>query len=88
MTPSQGAAARGMGLKRPCKDCPFRVDVPRYLSPARYRQIASGLVDEGRSFSCHKTLGHDEEGHSVVAPESRACAGAMIWVQHQGRRTN
>ncbi|MCE4369741.1 DUF6283 family protein [Xanthomonas hortorum] len=85
MTKPRRTAVGGMALKRPCKNCPFRVDVPRFLSPARYRQIAAALVDGGQSFSCHETLGRDEEDHSVVVSESRSCAGAMIWLQHQGR---
>lgn len=85
MTKPRGTAVRGMVLKRPCKNCPFRADVPRYLSPARYRQIGAALVDEGQGFSCHETIGCDGEGRSIVVPESRACAGAMIWLQHQGR---
>lgn len=82
-TQNNGASKpiRGMGLKRPCKRCPFRTDVPRYLHPERYRQIAEGLVDDGQSFTCHETL---DEGGAVTA-ESRACAGAMIWLQHQNR---
>lgn len=76
---------RGMGLKRPCKHCPFRTDVPRYLDPERYKDIAASLVDRGESFSCHETIGFDHRGKGVVTPQSRVCAGAMIWLQHQQR---
>lgn len=77
---------RGMGLRRPCKHCPFRSDVPRYLAPERYREIAASLVDRAESFTCHETNDFDDaSGEAIVGPASRACAGAMIWLQHQGR---
>jgi hypothetical protein len=73
-----------MGLKKPCHDCPFRSDVPRYLAPARYLQIAESLVDRGESFTCHKT--NDFSGDEVrVTDKSCSCAGAMIWLQHQDK---
>lgn len=76
----------GMALKRPCKDCPFRTDSPRYLTDARYQSIARALVDEGKSFSCHKTLDAEPStGELVIGDSSRECAGAMIWLQAQGR---
>ncbi len=81
---------KGMALKRPCKDCPWRTDVPRYLSPERYKEIAEHLLDRGENFVCHKTVDYsaaDEENgdfaHSLTG--SRTCAGAMIWMQHQGK---
>lgn len=75
-----------MALKKPCRDCPFRTDAPRYLKDSRYKQIAAALVDQGQSFSCHKTLESDaESGDLVIGNSSRQCAGAMIWLQSQGR---
>lgn len=76
---------RGMALKRPCKDCPFRTDVPRYLSTARYEEIASVLVDRGENFVCHKTVDYDCDSEEPGMDDSRTCAGAMIWLQHQGK---
>ncbi len=77
---------QGMALKRPCKDCPFRSDSPRYLTDKRYQSIASALVDQGQSFSCHKTLESEPDtGELVIGDSSRQCAGAMIWLQAQGR---
>lgn len=79
-----GSAVRGMGLKRPCKHCPFRSDVPRYLYPQRYRQIAAELL-EGGSFICHETIHLEEAVEGGSFDGGRACAGAMIWLQAQGR---
>ena len=85
---NQGSEAviSGMALKRPCRDCPFRADSPRFLTDSRYGQIAKALVDLGETFTCHKTLesGH-ESGDLVIGESSRHCAGAMIWLQAQGR---
>jgi len=79
------AATRGMGLRRPCKGCPFRSDVPRYLNPKRYQQIASELVEHGGSFLCHGTVAFDGTADCANTSEARACAGAMIWRQAQDR---
>lgn len=77
---------RGMSLRRPCKHCPFRSDIRRYLQPERYLSIARSLVDLGESFTCHETNDFDDEtGDAVVTSRSKACAGAMIWLQHQNR---
>lgn len=42
-------------LKRPCKDCPFRSDIPGYLTKARAREIIDGITRGQATFSCHKT---------------------------------
>lgn len=85
MTQPPGTTARAMGLKRPCRKCPFRLDAPRYLSPQRYRQLAGALLEEGQSFWCHETIDYGDEGHARFDTTSRVCAGAMIWLRHQGR---
>lgn len=66
-------------LKRPCANCPFRVDVPPYLRPERAQEIATSIAS-GATFACHKTTVLDEEGEGdlVEAPTSQMCAGAMI----------
>lgn len=85
---NQGSEAviSGMALKRPCRDCPFRTDSPRFLTDSRYGQIAKALLDQGESFTCHKTLESDREsGELAIGASSRHCAGAMIWLQAQSR---
>lgn len=73
-------------LKRPCDNCPFlRVGGVRLL-PDRVREIAEGMLDsQGTTFACHKTTvdGEDEEGNGdrVVTPESKHCAGALIFAE-------
>lgn len=66
-------------LKRPCANCPFRVDVPPYLRPERAQEIATSIAN-GATFACHKTTVCDDEGEGelVAAPTSQMCAGAMV----------
>ena len=72
-------------LKSPCKDCPFRCDVNRYLSPER----AQGIMDdsyEDANFYCHQTVdysGEDSEGK--VVDKSRVCAGFLVTMEKEGR---
>jgi hypothetical protein len=64
-------------VKKPCKHCPFRNDVRPYLHPDRAAEIAYAALNPYSSFSCHKTLGEDEEGDTMVIEESRECAGFL-----------
>lgn len=66
-------------LKRPCKDCPFRRDVPGYLRPGRMEEILASL-DRG-TFPCHKTTGAD--GRPEFAEHS-VCAGSLVFLQKSG----
>lgn len=65
-------------LKKPCKDCPFRADIPPFLTQARAEEIASSLVRS--EFPCHKTLEYDDdEGHETKS--TAHCAGALIMLE-------
>ena len=57
-------------LKRPCADCPFRVDKSALfrLDEARLREIWAAPA-----FQCHKTLAHGAEKE-----RPQQCAGRMI----------
>jgi hypothetical protein len=76
-------------LVRPCKDCPFRTDIPAYLSRARVREITSALIDRQATFTCHKTnaFDDDEDGNSctVETKDSQHCAGALIFLERLQR---
>ena len=76
-------------LKRPCKECPFRKDLPEHLKgwlgESRAKGIAFDTFKTGQSFPCHKTtsLGeHDEreenERSFVYNAQTSQCAGAAI----------
>lgn len=76
-------------LKHPCKECPFRKDLPEHLKgwlgESRAKGIAFDTFKTGQSFPCHKTtsLGeHDEreenERSFVYNAQTSQCAGAAI----------
>jgi hypothetical protein len=65
-------------MKTPCKDCPFRIDKKPFLHPNRATEIAYSAQNPYNSFSCHKTLGYDEDRDGTcVTSESKECAGFM-----------
>ena len=68
----------------PCAKCPFRIDVPSYLRPARIRQIADDIQAD-QTFWCHQTVDHDEDGDSAIGRKARVCAGMMATVENEGR---
>ncbi|PKF35493.1 hypothetical protein [Acinetobacter proteolyticus] len=81
-------------LKGPCKDCPFRKDLPEdyqgWLGEQRAQGIAFDTFRMGHSFPCHKTtnLGaedyddYDEFGEEkseyIYDEQTSQCAGAAI----------
>ena len=59
-------------LKRPCANCPFRVDGAIDLKPGRIEGIARNLTADDRQwFMCHKTL---EQG------DRSQCVGSMVYL--------
>ncbi len=71
-------------LRRPCKNCPFRTDVPGYLRRGRAVQIARDVA-EGAPFYCHETTVLDDEGDEMeVGPDSQVCAGSLIALERDG----
>lgn len=75
-------------LKRPCNQCPFRTDKAPFISHARAKEIADGMVKHGASFACHKTLGHDDDGDTYTKSDSQFCAGAIIMLEKSGQAGN
>lgn len=67
-------------LKKPCAHCPFRTDIEPFIHAERAEEICQSLVNGG-SFACHKTLGHDDDGDTMVRQKSEMCAGAMIMLE-------
>lgn len=72
------------GLSKPCKDCPFRTDVPGYLRRDRAQEIAREIA-RGSTFPCHKTTVPDPEDESarMATQTSQMCAGAIIVMEHE-----
>ena len=74
-------------LTTPCKDCPFRSDVPRYLHPGAAADIAAATVEDG-NFYCHKTVDYtsaEESRSGAPSSRSRVCAGFLITMEKEGR---
>lgn len=75
-------------LTRPCAKCPFRSDIPSYISPARVREIEYTL-DRGE-FPCHETCDYDHEDEDGMpfgreTEQSQHCAGALILLEKEER---
>jgi len=68
-------------LKQPCANCPFRTDIPPFLTPGRAKDILDTLTRQQGTFTCHKTA------HSLVGKggQEQHCAGAMILLEKIGR---
>lgn len=60
-------------LKKPCSNCPFRSDKNFPLRKERVIEIVDGIED-GRTFTCHKTLDCEEQSH---------CAGAIQYLDQK-----
>ena len=69
-------------LKTPCKDCPFRKDLPEqlkgWLGKPRAEQLSIDVLKHGSNFPCHKTIHRDDTGHYEYQEKESQCAGAAI----------
>ncbi len=68
-------------MKKPCANCPFRKDRPFNLRKSRAKELAAGLMGDA-DFPCHKTLGHDNNGDTLVTRNSTRCIGAAIFLEN------
>lgn len=66
-------------LTAPCKHCPFRTDIPAYLTAERVEEIQYSLIRS--EFPCHETTQHDEEGEVMSTGSEMHCAGALILLE-------
>ena len=70
-----------LDMKTPCKDCPFRRDVPFHLRPGRVEEIIASLMRH-ENFPCHKTLDYSQDDDLIdgdwTTEKTQHCAGAMI----------
>ena len=58
---------------KPCANCPFRTDKPNqkgWLGKDRATEIANAILEENKTFTCHKTLNSKEHsryyGNSLI----------------------
>lgn len=66
-------------MTSPCDSCPFRRDVDPFITTARVREIADGLVRA--EFPCHKTVKYDGDGEWSRTGKEVHCAGALILLE-------
>ena len=78
-----------LNMVRPCAKCPFRGDIPGYLSEERAAEIVEDLLS-GASFPCHTTVDYsgeaeDSEDRCNLSPSelerTEHCAGALIFLE-------
>jgi hypothetical protein len=70
-------------LTSPCPNCPFRNDIPPFLTRSRVREIQTSLIQS--EFPCHKTTDFDDEGEPRTSGREQHCAGALILLEKIGR---
>ena len=78
LTPTQAH----IGLKKPCKNCPFTTDKANsiLLSKGRRESIIADLISgESHTFQCHKTT-----KTGTCKKDSQACAGALALTKQRG----
>jgi hypothetical protein len=66
-------------MKQPCRNCPFRINVPRYIRREKAANIDRSLQNDGH-FPCHETV-----DYSTVPPsteESKICFGAALYLEN------
>lgn len=70
-------------LHKPCAKCPFRTDVPGYLSRARANEIVTAITTKDAVFWCHETTvaSEEDDGDMVATKSSQHCAGATILLE-------
>lgn len=72
-------------LKKPCQNCPFLKEGPAVrLHPARVKEVWRSTMHDGPSFSCHKTVDHDNPRSSSESE----CVGAMMSGIKSGKGPN
>lgn len=67
-------------MTSPCPKCPFRSDIPAFLTAARVREIEESL--KRAEFPCHQTLDYEtDDGEPVETKNTKHCAGALILLE-------
>ena len=81
-------------LKRPCSNCPFRLEGGIQLEPGRLDGIIRDLLADDRgTFQCHKVVYSsaggtwDADGQYQPSGNEAMCAGAAAVLMKRGRPT-
>jgi len=68
-------------MKRPCDNCPFRIDVPPFIRPARAIEILTG----DQAFACHKTVDYKGSFEGKLDELTQHCAGVLIILERENK---
>ena len=71
-------------MKKPCANCPYRIDVKPYLTPERGEELATIACNPHNTFWCHTTTESVETEHGsdrVAVETTQICAG-FLSLQH------
>jgi hypothetical protein len=77
-------------VKKPCKSCPFRLDVKPFLHPNRVEEIAYSAQNPYSDFTCHSTIEYDGDEDDLGRPTgdfsgSKTCAGFLTMRAQDGQ---
>lgn len=70
-------------LTKPCSNCPFLKIPYFYLDKERKKEIAESLLNQDKTFACHKTTNgewNDEYTEYIEGGGEQHCAGALIFL--------
>jgi hypothetical protein len=71
----------------PCGSCPFRTDIPAFLSKTKARSIRDAWARDIH-FDCHKTVDYSgDDGEGVSTSRTSICAGFAILAERVDRPT-
>ena len=71
-------------MKKPCENCPYRIDVKPYLTPQRGRELAVIAGNPFQTFWCHTTTEsiETEDGSDRIAVETTKICAGFLSLQH------
>lgn len=79
-----------MTMTKPCPKCPFRSDIPVYLTAERIDELEGTLVQS--YFVCHETVDYstveDSEDEPAETKKTQHCAGALILLEKLEQPSN
>ena len=74
-------------MKKPCKNCPYRMDVKPYLTPVRGEELADIACNPYNTFFCHtstESIENEYTGESdrIAVEKTKVCAGFLSLQAH------
>ena len=92
MTTAKAKPIERFRVRRPCEKCPFRTDIPPFLTVARAHEIQTSIY-RGDSFWCHETVDYDrwedDDGETAdfyhAGSTESVCAGSIMVAGLEGK---